>query len=350
MSAGSSGAVLVERITAPVRGMHRAISSSWFERIGPVGSPVRIVHDSIVDLTYASILTAASVVGPMLDTRIDPAAGGSKRLQAVVNSLWGDDLGIHRDRVAVPMTAHIEHETADRLVVLVHGISDTDACWSGESGLLGALEEHPEITPVTLRYNAGLSIANNGARLAALLDDIVTTWPVPVESMALVGYSMGALVIHHALAAGHVADRPWATTVSDVVSIGGPHRGSPIERTVAMAARALAVGSTTRPLADFLDSRSTGIKDLGGASPVPDWDRPDLDTRFHFIAGVITTDPMHPIGALAGDLVVTRASGTEPSHLEPTSTVTLGGTHHLDLLRDPAVIAQTLEWITSEVP
>ena len=349
MSAASSGAVLVERITTPVREMHRSISSSWFRRIGPVAAPVGLAHDSISDVAYGSILLAAAVLGPLVDDATEISTPTAVRLRSLVNSLWGDDLGRHHDRVAIPMSAHDRRgpgAASNRLVVLVHGLSDSEACWSGDAGLLAAIDERPDLTPVTIRYNAGLPIAANGALLANLLDDVVTGWPVPVESISLVGYSMGALVTHHALAAGHTSGHAWAAEVADVVAIGGPHTGSPIERTVGAASRALAATSVTRPLADFLDSRSGGIKDLGDGSVVPDCDWSGLDTRFHFIAGAVTADPRHPVGAVAGDLVVTPASGLTPTHLEPTSSVSIGGTHHLGLLQHPGVISRTMRWIT----
>lgn len=357
MSAGSSGAVIIDRIAAPVRGMHRAISSSWFGRIGIVAEPVRAVHDTISDVTYGSILLAATHLGPALDGGVDPASPSAMRLRSVVNSLWGDDLGRHENRVAIPMTAHDEtgaivdpvthppsRVTGD-LVVLVHGISDTEASWAGDDGILAEIGKRPGLTPVTIRYNPGLPIAVNGTKLASLLDHLTSRWPVPVTSIALVGYSMGALVVHHAVAAGITERRPWAEAVTDVVAIGGPHTGSPIERAVGMAAAALSVAPVTKPLGDFLDSRSIGIKDLGIATELPDLSWHEVGTEFHFIAGVVTPDPTHPLGMLAGDLVVTPASGTAPTHLEPTNTATLGGTHHLGLLRDPAVVAQTMDWI-----
>lgn len=361
MSAGSSSAVLVDRITTPVRTMHRVISSSWFDRFGPLATPVRMAHDAISDIAYGSVVTAAAHVGPALDAAIDPQSPSATRLRALVNSLWGDDLGRHRDRVAIAMSAHGRSGTAirprtesaerltGRLVVLVHGISDTDRCWTGDEGLLAAIEERPELTPITIRYNAGLPIAANGTTLAALLDDLTSDWPVPVTSIALVGYSMGALVVHHAVARGHTDGHPWAARVADVVAIGGPHAGSPIEKAVTVAVAALSITSVTRPLADFLDTRSAGIKDLGAVMELPDRDRADVGARFHFIAGVVTTDPTHPLGAVAGDLVVTPGSGTTPTHLEPTNIVTLGGTHHLGLLRDPDVVAHTMEWIDPPV-
>ena len=43
------------------------------------------------------------------------------------------------------------------------------------------------LDPVLLRANTGLSVRANGAALAALLDDLVEAWPVPVERIALVG-------------------------------------------------------------------------------------------------------------------------------------------------------------------
>ena len=54
-------------------------------------------------------------------------------------------------------------------------------------------------TPLLLRYNTGLRIADNGAALSLLLTDLVERWPVPVHRIDLVGHSMGGLVLRHLL-------------------------------------------------------------------------------------------------------------------------------------------------------
>src|SRR5207237_1064327 len=77
----------------------------------------------------------------------------------------------------------------------IHGLCETDDAWG-----LGSLPSYGSrlrsdlgYTPLYLRYNSGLHISDNGRRLAALLEETVESWPVPVEEIALVGHSMGGL-------------------------------------------------------------------------------------------------------------------------------------------------------------
>ena len=152
------------------------------------------------------------------------------------------------------------------VVVFVHGLAHHESSW-GRSYLDVAREA--DTTPLTVRYTTGQSIADSGAELAELLDRLVAGWPVPVTRIVLVGHSMGGLVIRAGLAVGG----SWHALVSDVVTIGTPHAGSPVER---FAARGLAVASTfavAAPIVALGDERSLGIKELG----YPAWRRHQPD-------------------------------------------------------------------------
>ena len=129
-----------------------------------------------------------------------------------------------------------------------------------------------------------------------------------------------------------------------------------------MAAWALALAPDTRPLADFLNGRSGGIKDLRfGSVGEDDWSGTDPDAllrntvgdhplpsgvRHHFLAGVATADRAHPLGGAVGDLVVRASSASGRRNLRPTSVVVLGGVRHLDLPRDPRVVERVMAWLT----
>ncbi len=367
MSLGGGVALAAERIVKPVEGMHHAISRPWFRALGPLGRPVRLMHDAISGIVYTSIRGGAAAIGVSLAARVSDSSPTADTARAVVNGFWGDALGRYaslmgtemaiRDRNGEPVrmgpapVAALPDPTG-RLVVLVHGLIKTERCWQvrdNRPGLLEALDRHPTVTPLSVRYNTGLPVAANGAHLASLIEAVRQDWPVPVESIALVGHSMGGLVTLETCAAARRADHSWIDSVTDVVTIGSPHRGAPLESLVRVAARALTITAQTRPLADFLESRSRGIKDLGpgiggfgaeheleavAASPI----------RTHFVAGVVTSNPGNPFGALVGDLMV-RPSSTTPRRLNPTNVVVLGGVHHFDLLHEPAVIERVIQWL-----
>lgn len=60
-----------------------------------------------------------------------------------------------------------------------------------------------------IRNNTGLPAAVNGARLVSLLDEIHAGWPVRIRSIALVGHSMGGLVIRSAYAKADLSEHRW---------------------------------------------------------------------------------------------------------------------------------------------
>jgi len=362
MSMGSAITLAVERIIDPVEGMHQAIAGKWFSAVGPPGRPVRAVHDKTTHAVYQSVRVGAAAVGGLLDVAVKPKPALTERVQAYANGLWGDRLGRHRPRLGISMSARdrsgdqidIGPELADaypaatgHIVLLVHGLVDTERCWHGaanQSGLLDAIEKHRRLTPVLVRYNSGQEVALNGQLLAELVEDLHGNWPVPVDSISLVGHSMGGLVIRSACASAHKQGQRWIDDTTDVVALGSPHLGTPLEKFVAATAAGLGIAPETRPLAEFLDRRSLGIKnlrfgDVGESAGLP----PGID--HHFVAGVVTTDPDHPIGRAMGDLIVRPGSATGARRLSPTSTHVAGNARHSALPHRPDVVIRVMGWI-----
>ncbi len=374
MRFGSVVACVVERVLVPVEGMHRAIAKPWITATG-----VDPAYDLMLRSVYGSIRVGTSVLGAGLNAHVKAEWSSADTAVAVLNGLWGDDLGRHQDRLETPMTlldrhrAALRFETAEtgplqttepareHVAILVHGFAQNETGWHrahGQRGLLDALGEQPDVTPLTVRYNSGRSIDDNGAELADLLEQVHRSWAVPVRSIGLVGYSMGGLVIASAYRAGRAAGHAWVDDLDDVVSIGAPHRGAPLEKLVHAASLGLGIAPQTRPLADFLNARSQGVKDLRhGAILHTEHDAlemaavleedPATVVDWHFVAGVITADPTHPFGAIVGDLIVRPASSTEPRHVEPANVHVVGGVHHLDLLHEAPVVDTIVEWLTT---
>ena len=380
MLVADSITLATRRVVAPIQGMHRAISARWFGAAGQAATPARRAHDAVSDVVYGSIRVGGAIAGHILGSRVSDTSAASESAQSVVNGLWGDALGRYGGQLEIPMSVRDRSgapvvlptdlgaafpDATGHLVVLVHGLVETERCWRGSEegpGLVEALEAHPLLTPVAIRYNSGLRVSDNGGRLADMLAEIRAAWPVPVESVSLVGHSMGGLVIRSACGIAEEAGQRWVCDVGDVVTLGTPHRGSPLEKAANVAAWALALAPDTRPLADFLNGRSGGIKDLRfGAIMEDDWSGTDPDVllrntvgdhplpsgiRHHFAAGVATADPAHPLGASVGDLVVRTNSATGRRNLSPTNVAVLGGLRHLDLARDPVVVERVMAWLT----
>jgi pimeloyl-ACP methyl ester carboxylesterase len=371
---GSAAEVVVERLVEPVEGMHRVISRRAFRYIGRPAAPVERAYAAITGAVYESIRRGARVVGDAAGavwasraTDAHPISGSrtAAAWQSAINAVWGDHLDERAPGLSVAMSvrdgdrtigvepasvAATYPEAEPHVVVLVHGLGQTELCWHAKSraedaSIHGALAAQPGITPVPVRYNTGLPVARNGAQLVSLITALDEAWPVTGPRISLVGYSMGGLVARSAAATATAGDAPWADRLHRVVTVGTPHHGSPIVRGLNAVSQALGVTATTRPLAGLLGAVSEGIGDLrDGKGLAPTGDR-DLE-RDHYVAGVVTDRSEHPLGALAGDLVVRVSSATDGA--EPADNVrVVGRRRHFDLLADPAVAAQIVDWLAA---
>lgn len=367
MNLGSAVAVAIRRIVQPVEEMHYAIARPWFTAVGPAGKPLRATHEGIARIVYDSIRLATIAVEIAFDSRESSDSASGAKTRAVVSGLWGDSLARQSLSPSMSIRDHAGctipirqpdleaafPEATGRLVVLAHGLVETERRWVGsdpESGVLAALSAHPEMTPITVRYNSGLAVAANGERLARLLDELERNWPVPVTSIALVGHSMGGLVVRRACRAADQAGYPWLDLATDIVTIGSPLRGAPVEKLVDGLAKGLSIAPQTQPLSDFVNTRSQGIKDMGWGEPgFEDADAGSgLDAiRHHFVAGVVTSDPAHPVGVAIGDLIVRPASGAGATEVDSSNVVLVGGVNHFDLPNDPRVVEHLVRWLSS---
>jgi pimeloyl-ACP methyl ester carboxylesterase len=324
--------------------------------------------------------TRVTDAGPALDGT--PA--GSLAL-GTVNGLWGDrlterrhalayEMAVRRGRCDVAITpqglAAAYPDATPRLAVFVHGLFGDDDNWrlfplrgdrAGRRTYGERLRDELGYTPVTLRYNTGRHISDNGRALGALLDELVAGWPVPVEEIVLVGHSMGGLVARSACHYGG----GWTDRVRHVFSLGSPHLGADLERGINVASWALRKLPETRAMSTLLNARSVGIKDLRyGACVEEDWrDCADPDeflrdrcTEVPFLPGVhyyfVGASLDGPAGRVLGDLLVRIPSasgrGTGRGRRIPFAVDhghELRGLTHFDLLNHPAVYAQIRTWL-----
>ncbi|HZU46128.1 MAG TPA: alpha/beta fold hydrolase [Mycobacterium sp.] len=384
-------------VTAFVRDMHDGISRRVFGAIGPAAKPVQVIHDTIAGMTYYAVdravrasldgagAVAAEVYGRDEDDTVQshlPIA----RVVAALNGIYGDELvnrgnkfglslQIRRNGKPVELTAAsiatAFPRATDRMVVFIHGWCLTERSWwrqprTRESRRpYGArLRSELGFTPVYLRYNTGLHISENGKALADLLNRLLTLWPTPVDEIALVGHSMGGLVVRSACHYGAQQRHDWPDLVRHVVCLGSPHLGADLEKGVNVASWALSQLPETRALAAFLNARSAGVKDLRfGALLDEDWSQCDPDeflrdrchevpflpgAVYHFVA---TTAAPGPVGMLLGDRLVRAqsASGRGRSRripFEPAHGLTLTGLHHFDLLNHPEIYGKLRYWLS----
>ena len=117
-------------------------------------------------------------------------------------------------------------------------------------------------TPVYLHYNSGLHVSTNGRALAQQLERLVAQWPRPLERLVLLGHSMGGLLARSALYYGTQAGHRWPARLDDLVFLGTPHHGAPLERAGHWVDLVLGATPYAAPFARLGQVRSAGITDL----------------------------------------------------------------------------------------
>lgn len=297
-----------ELLVGTVRDTHLAVAErvhAVVHRAARGASTVpRVAHQGIAGLVYGAVglglraatagaeRAAATGHGPALE---DSAAG--RFLSSAVNGLIGDRLIIDRPELAI--TLAVRHQGRDvplsrdglaaafpevtgRLVVLLHGLCESEAAWGLRREERGTTYAETLAaqgwTPVLLRANTGLPLRENGVALTVLLRDLVAAWPAEVTRVALVGHSMGGLILRAAAAVAQAdggedtdGSPHWTRLVTDVVTLGTPHLGTPVARSVTTLSDGLQRVPETSAVGRFLDWRSTGVLDLvtGLAEDVP---------------------------------------------------------------------------------
>jgi hypothetical protein len=387
-----------------IRDVHRAVADRWFGAAGPLGWPARALHDGIAGGVY-SIVAAAHALVPRAGTAVaaavasagvGPAIGTSRAdlVLAAVNGLWGDRISDRYPALAIAMTVRSRGEdlavspdglrpegpaVTSRVAVFVHGLCEDDRSWSsgrrsgggGRADYGSMLRRDLGYTPVYLRYNTGHRVSDNGQRLAALMVDLIGGWPVPVDEIVFVGHSMGGLVVRAACHYGRLSGHEWVAAVRHVFCLGTPHLGAPLEKGVNVAGWLLSRLPETAPVANVLNLRSVGVKDLRyGAVVEEDWQGVDVDeflrdrctdvpfldhATYYFIGATVTGSTDHPVGRLLGDLLVRfpSASGRGSRRRMPFQVEHgrhLGGLHHFNLLHHPSVYQQLRAWLSLPEP
>jgi hypothetical protein len=334
-----------------------------------------MVHRGIAGAVYAGLGAglrgAATGLDRLAGTGLGPALEDGPRgrfVNSTVNGLIGDRLARERPQLAIAMAARIDGHDVDlddlataypaatgRLVVFLHGLCENESYWNRHRDRTGTTYGEALAgrgwTPVFLRANTGLTLRENGVALAALMQRLVDAWPVPVTRVALVGHSLGGLVIR---AAGAVAAEPpesgtdWNALVTDVVTLGTPHLGAPIARGIGHGSRALGLLPETAAFGRILDWRSVGVHDLvaGLAEDVP----PLPHARYHLVCATVTRDRRHPVGDVVGDFLVRPRSAygrdRRGGRLFPDADVLhVGRTDHFGLLNHPQVRDALTRWL-----
>jgi pimeloyl-ACP methyl ester carboxylesterase len=363
------------------------IVESMHGRIARGAPPLGTVPDAptrgITGFVYRSIRGTTGLVGKGFDAALAaaealmPATSGSlpddsfarEAWVAALNGVLGDHLERSGNPLATPMAlrprgVHAASPTS-HLLVLIHGLCMNDLQWTRGGHDHGqALGEALGCTPVYLRYNSGRHISTNGAELASLLEGLLKSWPVPVDTLIVVGHSMGGLVARSAAHQAAQAGMQWPAKLRKLVFLGTPHQGAPLERGGNWLHRGLGISPYAAPFTRLSGLRSEGITDLRHGNLLEaDWagDRyghRDRRTPVPLPAGVAcyavaaTLGESGAGGEWLGDGLVPVASAlgrherpTRDLHVPPSHQFIARGVHHLDLLCDTGVYRRMRRWL-----
>ena len=364
-------------VTALVQEMHRTIGSGPALIGKPLEKPVKLV----TDLVYGSVRGVTHLVGAGIDGALEQlapmlgegtASPERAAVLAALNGVLGDYLDETNNPLAIDM--HVgrlaptdEAPPGPKLLVMVHGSCMNDLQWCRAGHDHGAaLAKDLGYTPLYVHYNTGRHISDNGAELAAALEEAVSNWPCALDEMVILAHSMGGLVSRSACHAAGTAQLSWRKQLSAMVFLGTPHHGSPLERGGNWVDVLLGVSPYSAPLARLGKIRSAGVTDLRYGNVLQQhWQGRD---RFQFgkdkrsplplpdgvacyaIAGVAGPGK---IGELAGDGLVPSDSALgihDDAALAlafPEEQVWIGdGLMHLDLLDSSAVYDKVHDWLS----
>lgn len=375
-------------LTSLVEAMHERIA-----RLPGSGAALDGRTGGISGLVYKTIRGVTRVAGGSLEALLGwlgPALGqyADERerdaIVAALNGVLGDYLAASGNPLAttmalrhggVPLVLEREAlaaalpEAGGRLLVLVHGLCMNDLQWQRDGHDHGAaLARELGWTPVYLRYNSGLHISINGQAFAQQMRSLLAAWPQPLRRLAIVGHSMGGLVARSALHHAARAQEPWAAQLGDLVFLGTPHHGAPLERAGHWVDLVLGATPYAAPFARLGKVRSAGITDLRhGLLLDEDWvgrdrfarggDRRQIvplpeGVRCHAVAASLGAQGGTLKEKLLGDGLVPLDSALG-RHADPARTLAFPserqfvahGINHLELLSSAEVYARLKEWL-----
>jgi PGAP1-like protein len=374
-------------VTEIVETMHRTVASGPRVLGQPLEGPARlltaVVYGSIRGVTRlvgTSIDSALVELGPWLGKSV-PGAEREAAL-AVLNGVLGDYLHDTHNPLAISMAFRRDGHPIDlearalraafpnaspKLLVLVHGSCMNDLQWRRAGHDHGAaLARDLGHSALYLHYNTGLHISTNGRELAAQLERLAQSWPVPLEEMTIVSHSMGGLVARSACHYGEAAGHVWRRRMTGLVCLGTPHHGAPLERGGSWVDLLLRVSRYSSPFAKVTKIRSAGVKDLRYGSLLDeDWDKRTRATRLadprravslpagvacYAVAGSLAVDARTPLpgdGLVPVDSALGRHARPELMLRFPETHQWIAlGTRHVDLLQSAEVYDVVRRWLS----
>ncbi len=355
----------------------------------------------VTGVVYGSIRGVTRLAGGAVDAvltrtmpRMAPKTSSPQRevMLSVLNGVLGDQLVATSNPLAITMSLRQDGESlplnkaalaqrlpqaTGKIMLLAHGLCMNDLQWraSGVASPPDFGQQMVELgyTPVYLHYNTGLHTSVNGGQLASLLEQLLKAWPQKVTEISVLAHSMGGLVARAACHSAKATGLSWPARLKNVVFLGTPHHGAPLEQLGNWVETALGSNPVTRPFAVIGQMRSAGITDLryGHALPADGQDTnrfaagPDLRQPLPLPSGVACFAVAGTLGAvpagapsaaardaLLGDGLVPVASALG-QHRDPALGLVFPpdrqwiavNTGHIALMHSPEVLTRLKAWL-----
>jgi hypothetical protein len=299
-------AKLATQATVNVTKIAEGVTQSVWSTMGAPSGKLKDQTRGITGLVYKSIQNVTQLVGkgaeslltglqPLLD-KIDSEPQESAPREAVLaalNGVMGDRLAESDNPLATQMSLRFKNEPLNweampdkalltgKVLIVIHGLCMNDLQWTVQ--LDERTVNHAETlasklgyTPVYVRYNTGLHTSQNGQMLSNQLELLSALWPVPLTEISVLVHSMGGLVTRSAVHAAQHSKRHWVNKLKNIVFIGTPHHGAPLEKAGNWIDVLLGATPYSAPFKKLAELRSSGITDLRfGYVLDSDWQGPD---------------------------------------------------------------------------
>jgi hypothetical protein len=285
-------AKLATQATVNVTKIAEGVTQSVWSTMGAPSGKAKDQTRGITGLVYKSIQGVTQLVGkgaeslltglqPLLD-KIDNEPQESTPREAVLaalNGVMGDRLAESDNPLATPMILRFKNEVLNweampdkalltcKVLIVVHGLCMNDLQWTVQHD--DETINHAETlaaklgyTPVYVRYNTGLHTSQNGQTLSNQLELLSALWPTPLTDISVLVHSMGGLVTRSAVHAAQQGKRQWVNKLKNIVFLGTPHHGAPLEKAGNWIDVLLGVTPYSAPFKRLVELRSSGITDL----------------------------------------------------------------------------------------
>ena len=392
-------AQLATQATVGVARIAEGVHQSVWSSMGVPGGKAAGTTRGLTGLIYQSVQGVTHWVGKGLDAALvrlqpllekvagePPETPEREAVLAALNGVMGDRLLASQNPLATPMTLRYRGQAFDvgtpltlpqatgKVLLLIHGLCMNDLQW--QTGPQEQIVDHGAAlasalgyTPVYLRYNSGLHVSQNGEELSLKLEQLLDRWPQPLQELTVLAHSMGGLLTRSAFNHARQAALRWPDRLKNIVFLGTPHHGAPLERAGNWVDVLLGSTPYSRPFARLAQLRSAGITDLRyGYLLDADWQgrerfqrHPDRrlpvplpeGVNCYAIAATLAAKRSLLADRLTGDGLVPLRSALG-QHDDPARSLAFAAdrqsiqyrTNHMQLLSRPAVTHQLLQWLS----